>query len=146
MIDFDDLVIPEGYRPKEDEEYMSDLQLAYFQRSLLSWKQQLLQESEQTLSRLKEEAFQHADVVDRGVAEADRAFELRTRDRYRKLIRKIDKALDRIEEGSYGFCEETGDPIGLRRLEARPIATLCVKAQEAHERQEKLMKSIRVSA
>jgi len=128
--------LPEGYKPSEDEEYMNPRQLEYFRRRLLAWRKELLEESEQTIHNLQSEDWHEPDVNDRATLEADATLELRTRDRYRKLINKIDAALRRIEEGDYGFCEETGEPIGLRRLEARPIATLTVEAQEKHERLE----------
>ncbi len=130
--------LPEGYRPSEDEEYMNPMQLEYFRRKLLAWKQELMEEADSTLTALREENWQEPDINDRATLESDAALELRTRDRYRKLIKKIDKALDRIADGSYGYCEETGEPIGIKRLEARPIATLTIEAQEKHERLEKV--------
>lgn len=129
--------LPPDYRPSEDEPFMNDLMKLYFEAKLLAWKSELLRESEDTLDTLKESAAQEADIADRASSETDRALELRTRDRARKLIAKIDAALERIKDGSYGYCEETGEPIGVRRLEARPIATLSVEAQEKHERMEK---------
>ena len=129
--------LPEGYQPSSDEEYMSPMQLEYFRRKLLDWRAELLQESENTISHLKEENWQEPDINDRATLETDAALELRTRDRYRKLVNKIDSAMARIAEGSYGYCEETGEEIGLSRLEARPIATLTIEAQEKHERLEK---------
>ena len=129
--------LPEGYKPSPDEEYMSPQQLEYFRRKLLDWRNELLQESENTINHLKEENWQEPDINDRATLETDAALELRTRDRYRKLINKIDAALARIADGSYGYCEETGDEIGLARLEARPIATLTIEAQEKHERLER---------
>jgi len=129
--------LPEGYRPSDAEEYMSPMQLEYFRRKLLTWKQELMEESDSTLTQLREENWQEPDINDRATLESDAALELRTRDRYRKLIRKIDKALNRIADGSYGYCEDTGEEIGLKRLEARPIATLTIEAQEKHERLEK---------
>lgn len=132
--------LTKGYVPTEDEPYMSELQLAFFRERLLAWKSQLLEESEQTVKRLREGASLEADPLDQGTSEMGWAFELRTRDRYRKLIKKIDQALDRIEDGSYGFCEETGEEIGIKRLMARPVATLCLAAQERHEREERLQK------
>ena len=128
--------LPEGYQPTEKEEYMNDLQLEYFRRKLLAWKEELLGESTETLDHLKEENWNEADVADRATVETDTALELRTRDRYRKLINKIDAALVRIQEEEYGYCEVTGDPIGVRRLEARPIATMTIAAQEEHEEAE----------
>ncbi len=129
--------LPEGYKPSPDEEYMSPQQLEYFRRKLLDWRAELLQESENTINHLKEENWQEPDINDRATLETDAALELRTRDRYRKLINKIDAALARIADGSYGYCEETGEEIGLARLEARPIATLTIEAQEKHERLER---------
>ena len=129
--------LPEGYAPSSDEEYMSPMQLEYFRRKLLDWRTELLQESENTISHLKEENWQEPDINDRATLETDAALELRTRDRYRKLVNKIDAAMSRIADGTYGYCEETGEEIGLSRLEARPIATLTIEAQEKHERLEK---------
>ena len=125
------------YRPSEDEEFMNPLQLEYFRQKLLRWRAELLAESTETLQHLKEESLLKPDLTDRASLETERAIELRTRDRERKLISKIDEALGRIDEGSYGFCEDTDEPIGLRRLEARPIATLSLDAQERHERMER---------
>ncbi len=129
--------LPEGYTPSSDEEYMSPMQLEYFRQKLLNWRAELLQESDNTISHLKEENWQESDINDRATLETDAALELRTRDRYRKLINKIDAALARIADGSYGYCEDTGEEIGISRLEARPIATLTIEAQEKHERLEK---------
>jgi DnaK suppressor protein len=129
--------LPPDYRPSEDEEFMNSLQLEYFRQKLLRWRAELLAESTETLQHLKDESLLKPDLTDRASLETDRAIELRTRDRERKLISKIDSALQRIEDGSYGFCEETDEPIGLRRLEARPIATLSLEAQERHERMER---------
>ncbi len=129
--------IPEGYTPSIDEEYMSKTQVEYFRQKLLTWRAELLAESSDTISHLKEENWQEPDINDRASLETDAALELRTRDRYRKLVIKIDSALSRVADGSYGFCDETGEEIGLFRLEARPIATLTVEAQEKHERLEK---------
>src|SRR5919107_1324063 len=126
------------YRPSEDEEFMNERQLEYFRKKLLAWKEDILRESRETLSHLQSETENHPDLADRASSETDRALELRTRDRQRKLISKIDEALRRIDDGSYGFCEETGEPIGIARLEARPIATLSVEAQERHERRERV--------
>jgi len=131
-------VLDEGYRPSEDEPFMNERQLEYFRRKLLKWKDDILRESRETLSHLQSETENHPDLADRASSETDRALELRTRDRQRKLISKIDEALRRIEDGSYGYCEETGEPIGLARLEARPIATLSLEAQERHERRERV--------
>jgi DnaK suppressor protein len=129
--------VPPDYRPSEDEEFMNPLQREYFRQKLLHWRAELLAESSGTLQHLKEESLAEADIADRASLETDRGIELRTRDRERKLISKIDEALLRIEDGSYGYCEETDEPIGVRRLEARPIATLSLEAQERHERQER---------
>lgn len=126
-----------GYVPAENEEYMNAKQLDYFKQKLLAWRQELLDESMDTLNHLKEENWQEADVNDRASVEADASIELRTRNRYRKLIDKIDAALKRIENKTYGYCEETGEEIGVKRLEARPIATLSIEAQERHEKYER---------
>src|SRR5688572_18700275 len=126
------------YRPSEDEPFMNERQRQYFRDKLLSWKEDILRESKETLEHLQDENNVLPDIVDRASTETDRALELRTRDRQRKLIAKIDAALHRIEDGSYGYCEETGDPIGIARLDARPIATLSLEAQEMHERREKV--------
>ena len=126
------------YRPSDDEPFMNERQLEYFKQKLLTWKEDILKESRETLSHLQEETENHPDIADRASSETDRALELRTRDRQRKLISKIDDALRRIEEGVYGYCEETGEPIGLARLDARPIATLSLEAQELHERRERV--------
>ncbi len=126
-----------GYHPSDDEPFMNSKQLSYFKNKLQVWKNQLLQESAEAIHHLQEESRAEADVIDSASNETDRALELRARDRARKLINKIDDALRRIEDGSYGYCEETSEPIGLKRLEARPIATMCVEAQERHERKER---------
>jgi DnaK suppressor protein len=126
-----------GYRPTEDEPYMNENQRDYFRRKLLSWREEILRGSNETLRQLKEEESRVADMSDWASFETERNFQLRARDRERKLLSKINEALRRIEEGTYGFCEETQEPIGLRRLEARPIATLSIEAQERHERREK---------
>lgn len=126
------------YRPSEGEPFMNDQQREYFRRKLFTWKEDILKESKDTLATLQEENTNHPDLADRASSETDRAIELRARDRQRKLISKIDAALARIEDGSYGYCEETGEPITVRRLDARPIATLSIEAQEAHERREKI--------
>lgn len=128
----------EEYRPSEDEPFMNDRQKDYFRRKLLEWKQDILRESKGTLDQLQEDNHNLPDLTDRASSETEKALELRTRDRQRKLIAKIEAALRRIETGDYGYCEETGEPIGLRRLEARPIATLSLEAQERHERAEKV--------
>jgi DnaK suppressor protein len=127
-----------GYRPSEDEVFMSERHRDYFRRKLMAWKEEILRESRETLATLQNENENHPDFADRASSETDRAIELRARDRQRKLIAKIDSALSRIEDGTYGYCEETGDPIALRRLDARPIATLSVEAQERHERRERV--------
>ena len=132
------IVLPPDYRPCEDEPFMNDLQRVYFRQKLLSWKDEIVRQTRETLAGLHAESTQHADLADRATSETDRALELRARDRQRKLIAKIDAALARIEDGSYGYCEETGEPIGLKRLDARPIATLSVEAQERHERRERV--------
>jgi DnaK suppressor protein len=129
--------VPSGYKPTEQEDYMNPFQQEYFRRKLTEWKEVLFNESLETLNHLQTEAHDEADINDRASTETDRFLELRTRDRERKLIIKIDEALDRIRQGNYGFCEETGEPIGVKRLEARPIATLSLEAQERHERMEK---------
>jgi DnaK suppressor protein len=130
-------LLPPDYRPSEKEPFMNPMQLEYFRQKLLGWRAELLQESTETLQHLQEESLAEPDMADRASLETDRSLELRTRDRERKLIAKIDDALRRIEDGSYGFCEETNEPISLRRLEARPIATLSIEAQERHERMER---------
>lgn len=131
------IILLEGYKPSNDEEYMNPKQLEYFRQKLLEWKRSLLEESRETLNHLKEENWNEPDFNDRASIETDTALELRTRDRYRKLIDKIEEALVRIEKNEYGYCEETGEPIGLKRLEARPVATLCIESQEQHESYEK---------
>lgn len=130
--------ISEDYRPAEDEPFMNDRQTEYFRRKLLAWKADLMDETANTIEGLQGGTRSVPDVVDRASEETDRALELRTRDRQRKLISKIDAALRRIEEGEYGYCEATGEPISLKRLDARPIATLSLEAQERHERREKV--------
>jgi DnaK suppressor protein len=132
------ITLPHDYRPTETEPFMNPLQQEYFRLKLLRWRDQLVRESNETLDHLQTESLNEPDVTDRATLESERALELRTRDRARKLISKINEALKRIEDGSYGFCEETQEPIGIRRLEARPIATLSIEAQERHERQERL--------
>jgi DnaK suppressor protein len=126
------------YTPSEDEPFMNERQRNYFRRKLVNWKQEILRESRETLDSLQGENDKLPDMADRASSETDRSIELRARDRQRKLIAKIDAALRRIEDGSYGYCEETGEPISLRRLDARPIATLSIEAQERHERREKV--------
>jgi DnaK suppressor protein len=132
------ITLAPDYRPSDDEEFMNQVQVEYFRLKLLRWRADLLKEADGTLASLSEGGIREADITDRATVETDRALELRTRDRARKLIAKIGLALLRIENGSYGFCEETGEPIGLKRLEARPIATLSIEAQERHERMEKV--------
>jgi len=131
-IDLDD------YRPSDDEPFMNDRQKEYFKQKLLDWKDEILRESKGTLDQLQTESLHLPDIADRASSETDKALELRTRDRQRKLIAKIDAALQRIDNGEYGYCEDTGEPISLRRLEARPIATLSLEAQERHERDERV--------
>ena len=126
------------YRPSEDEEFMNPKQLEYFKQKLLNWKDDILRESRETVSHLQKETENHPDLADRASSETDRSLELRTRDRQRKLISKIDEALRRVEDVSHGYCEETGEPITLARLDARPIATLSLEAQERHERRERV--------
>ncbi len=130
--------IDTAYRPSDDEPFMSERQRDYFRKKLVQWKQEIIRESSVTLGVLQAEVDAHPDVADRASSETDRAIELRARDRQRKLIAKIDSAIARIDEGTYGFCEETGEPISLKRLDARPIATLSIEAQERHERREKV--------
>lgn len=132
----DAIVLPEGYAPCDDEPYMNEKQLAYFRRKLLSWRASLLEESQQTIDQMREEDKELSDVIDRASQESEHTLELRTRDRYRKLLAKIDSTLRRIEDGDYGYCDDTGEEIGLQRLEARPIASLTVEAQERRERRE----------
>ena len=133
--------LPPNYHPTETEEYMNPQMLEYFRQKLLKWREELLAESDETLHTLEEDGgIQEPDIADRATAETDKALELRTRDRERKLLTKIDDALDRITDGSYGYCEETGEPIGIKRLEARPNATLSVEAQEKHEKQERIQR------
>lgn len=134
----DGLDLDPDYRPGEDEPFMNAKQLAYFRRKLLAWKEDIVRESQETLETLKNDSLREPDVADRASSETDWSLELRTRDRQRKLIAKIDSALRRIDEGEYGYCEVTGEPISLGRLEARPIATMTVEAQSAHERNEKI--------
>jgi DnaK suppressor protein len=129
--------LPDDYRPSEGEPFMNERQHQYFRKRLLDWKNEILRSSRETLSNLQETA-QHPDLTDRATSETERALELRARDRQRKLIAKIDAALERIENGTYGYCEETGEPISLKRLDARPIATLGIEAQESHERRERI--------
>ena len=131
------IILPPDYKPSKKEEYMNDMQLEFFRQKLLNWKKELLAQSSDTLDELRQGGLNQPDDIDRASLETDKSIDLRTKDRARKLIIKIDQAIDRIEDGSYGYCEETGEEIGVERLMARPIATLCVEAQERHERLEK---------
>lgn len=133
-----DEIMVNGYVPGDDEPFMNDRMRVYFRDKLIAWKSELLRESRETLENLQQDSANHPDLADRATSESDRSIELRARDRQRKLINKIDMAIKRIDDGSYGFCEETGDPIGVKRLDARPIATLSLEAQERHERREKV--------
>ncbi|MFN3853990.1 MAG: RNA polymerase-binding protein DksA [Phreatobacter sp.] len=132
------LELEEDYRPSESEPFMNERQREYFRKKLQAWKEDILREARETLQNLQDENQNHPDIADRASSETDRAIELRARDRQRKLIAKIDAAIARIDDGSYGYCEETGEPISLKRLEARPIATLSLEAQERHERRERV--------
>jgi DnaK suppressor protein len=129
--------LPRNYSPTEKEPFMNQRQKEYFRRKLLAWRDELVNETTETLAHLQEGSLSEPDIADRASLETDRSLELRTRDRARKLVSKIDEALKRIEDGTYGYCEETDEPIGIKRLEARPIATLCIEAQERHERLER---------
>ncbi len=135
---FDRLILPEGYRPSDDDEFMCDEHRAYFLRKLRDWKEAIIEESRATISQLQADSLREPDLADRASSETDWSIELRTRDRQRKLIAKIDCAIRRLYEGEYGYCEVTGDPISLRRLEARPVATMTLEAQETHERIERV--------
>jgi DnaK suppressor protein len=135
---FDELLLPDGYRPSEDEEFMSPLQQAYFLGKLRVWKEAIVEESRATMAQLQVDSLREPDMADRASSETDWSIELRTRDRQRKLIAKIDAAVRRLYEGEYGYCEVTGEPISLARLEARPIATMTLEAQERHERIERV--------
>ena len=137
-IPFDRVILAEGYRPGEDEDFMCDLHRAYFLRKLKDWKEAVIEESRQTMAQLQVDSLREPDIADRASSETDWGIELRTRDRQRKLIAKIDSAIRRLYEGEYGYCEVTGDPISLARLEARPVATMTLEAQERHERIEKV--------
>ena len=137
-IPFDRIILAEGYRPSEDDEFMCDLHRAYFLRKLKDWKEAIVDESRQTMAQLQVDSFREPDIADRASSETDWGIELRTRDRQRKLIAKIDSAIRRLYEGEYGYCEVSGDPISLARLEARPVATMTLEAQERHERIEKV--------
>jgi DnaK suppressor protein len=132
------LELEADYRPKDSEPFMNERQREYFRKKLQAWKDDILREAKETLQNLQDENQNHPDIADRASSETDRAIELRARDRQRKLIAKIDAAIARIDDGSYGYCEETGEPISLKRLEARPIATLSLEAQERHERRERV--------
>ncbi len=127
-----------GYRPSDREPFMNERQREYFRKKLTQWREEILAESRETLEALQAESHNHPDYADRASSETDRSIELRARDRQRKLISKIDSALKRLDDGTYGFCEETGEPISLKRLDARPIATLSIEAQERHERRERV--------
>ena len=131
------IILPAGYKPSEDEEYMNPMQLEYFKQKLQIWREELLEESRDTLDHLKEENWNEPDLTDRASVETETSIELRTRDRYRKLIDKIEHTIVKINKNDYGYCEETGEKIGLRRLESRPVATLCIEAQMRHENYEK---------
>jgi len=131
-------LISDDYRPMDDEPFMSDRQRAYFRRKLMAWRDEIMRSTKETLQHLQDDSAQHADIADRATSETERALELRARDRQRKLIAKIDAAIARLDDGTYGYCEETGEPISLKRLDARPIATLSVEAQERHERRERV--------
>lgn len=133
-----EVFLPEDYRPADDEPFMNERQVEYFRRKLINWKAEILEDSRDTIEGLQDSTRAIPDVADRASEETDRALELRTRDRQRKLVAKIDAALRRIDEGEYGYCEKTGDPISLKRLDARPIATMTLEAQERHERREKV--------
>ena len=132
------IILEADYKPSDDEPFMNDRQREYFRGKLLAWKDEILREARETLVTLQSESENHPDIADRASSETDRAIELRARDRQRKLISKIDAAMQRIDDGTYGYCEETGEPISLKRLDARPIATLSIEAQERHERREKV--------
>ena len=133
-----EIFLPEDYRPAEDEPFMNERQLEYFRRKLLNWKAEIQSDSRDTVAGMKDTTRNIPDIADRASEETDRSIELRTRDRQRKLVSKIDSALRRIDEGEYGYCEITGEPISLKRLDARPIATMSLEAQERHERREKV--------
>lgn len=132
------VVLPPDYSPTDDEPFMGDVQREYFRQKLTNWREEINRQTKQTLEELNQDSQQHADLADRATSETDRALDLRARDRQRKLVNKINAALARIDDGSYGYCEETGEPIGLKRLDARPIATLSLEAQERHERRERV--------
>ena len=132
------VAVDDDYKPTDSEPFMNERHREYFRKKLLSWKEEILKESKETLQHLQDERLNHPDLADRASSETERAIELRARDRQRKLIAKIDEALARLDDGTYGYCEETGEPIALKRLEARPIATLSLEAQERHERNERV--------
>jgi DnaK suppressor protein len=136
-------ILPPDYKPGEKEKFMNPVMLEYFRQKLLRWRAELLEESTETIKEMQEDNLQKPDIADRASAETDHALELRTRDRERKLISKINAALEKIDDGSYGYCEETGEPISIARLEARPIATLSLEAQERHERKERTQRDMR---
>ena len=131
-------MVSDDYRPSEDEPFMSERQRAYFRQKLMNWRDEIMRSTKETLQHLQDDSAQYADIADRATTETERALELRARDRQRKLIAKIDAAIARLDDGTYGYCEETGEPISLKRLDARPIATLSVEAQERHERRERV--------
>ncbi|MCX7329496.1 MAG: RNA polymerase-binding protein DksA [Hyphomicrobiales bacterium] len=135
-----EIIISSDYKPTDEEPFMSERQRVYFRQKLVRWKEDILKEAKDTILALQAENENHPDIADRASSETDRAIELRARDRQRKLISKIDSAIARIDDGSYGYCEETGEPISLKRLEARPIATLSLEAQERHERNERVFR------
>ena len=137
-----EVFLPDNYSPAEDEPFMNDRQTEYFRRKLLAWKSDIMEDSRDTVQGMKDQTRNIPDVADRASEETDRALELRTRDRERKLVAKIDSALRRIAEGEYGYCERTGEPISLKRLDARPIATMSLEAQESHERREKVHRDV----
>lgn len=137
------VILPPDYKPSEQEEFMNPVMLEYFRQKLLRWRAELLAESNETIQSMQEDNLQKPDIADRASLETDHALELRTRDRERKLISKINAALEKIDEDSYGYCEETGEPISIARLEARPIATLSLEAQERHERKERTQRDMR---
>jgi DnaK suppressor protein len=136
-------ILPPDYKPGDKEKFMNPVMLEYFRQKLLRWRAELLEESTETIKEMQEDNLQKPDIADRASAETDHALELRTRDRERKLISKINGALEKIEDASYGYCEETGEPISVQRLEARPIATLSLEAQERHERKERTQRDMR---
>ena len=136
-------ILPPDYAPSEEEEFMNPVMTEYFRQKLINWRQELVKESNETIQAMQENNLQKPDLTDRASAETDHALELRTRDRERKLISKINEALVRIEDGEYGYCEETGEPISIKRLEARPVATLSLEAQERHERKERTQRDQR---